>query len=83
LFAGQNVDGTAVLIRSTRYGDSDLDLDVDLNDLGNLASNFGSAAGNVWGDGDFDDVDLSDLGTLATFFNTSGLPARTVSGRLR
>jgi len=49
-------------------GDADLDGDVDLDDLGVLAGNYGETEGMVWGDGDFDgdrDVDLDDLGILA------------------
>ena len=52
-------------------GDSDLDDDVDLSDLGNLATNYEQSPPRTWGQGDFDcdqDVDLSDLGTLATYY---------------
>jgi len=50
-------------------GDTDHDGDVDLVDLGNLATHYGATGGGVWSWGDFDhdsDVDLSDLGLLAT-----------------
>lgn len=50
-------------------GDADLDGDVDLSDLGILATNYGQGQSMTWLKGDFDrdgDVDLSDLGTLAT-----------------
>lgn len=50
-------------------GDADLDGDVDLSDLGALATRYGTSAGAYWHDGDFDldgDVDLADLGVLAT-----------------
>jgi hypothetical protein len=53
----------------TAAGDTDLDFDVDLSDLGNLASNYGMISVADWLNGDFDndgDVDLSDLGSLAT-----------------
>jgi hypothetical protein len=53
-----------------KLGDTDLDGDVDLNDLGNLASGF-QQAGATWGRGDTDldaDVDLNDLGNLASNF---------------
>ncbi|NUQ38511.1 MAG: hypothetical protein HUU23_12080 [Caldilineales bacterium] len=46
-----------------------LDGDVDLSDLGALASFYGTTAGGSWAHGDFDydgDVDLADLGTLAS-----------------
>jgi hypothetical protein len=71
-----NVDGVAsqldvdALVQSifgTEYGDTDLDGDVDLNDLSSLAGNYGQI-GQGWSHGDFDgdgDVDLNDLGVLA------------------
>jgi hypothetical protein len=49
-------------------GDTDMDNDVDLVDLGNLATNYGAPSGKTWAQGDFDgdtDVDLVDLGNLA------------------
>lgn len=52
-------------------GDTDYDGDVDLNDLGTLASNYGRTDDALWKFGDFDsdfDVDLSDLGALATHY---------------
>jgi hypothetical protein len=48
-----------------------VDSDVDLSDLGNLATNYGATSGVGWAHGDFDcdnDVDLSDLGNLATYY---------------
>jgi hypothetical protein len=42
---------------------------VDLSDLANLATNYGTASAATWLEGDFDHngtVDLSDLGDLAT-----------------
>lgn len=56
-----------------KVGDSDGDHDVDLNDLGNLASNYGRSSSALWGMGDFDsdgDVDLNDLGGLATNYGS-------------
>jgi hypothetical protein len=50
------------------YGDTDLDGDVDLDDLSSLAGNWGAASGMAWTDGDFDgdgDVDLDDLSSLS------------------
>jgi hypothetical protein len=58
-------------IIETSFGDTDTDGDVDLNDLGNLASGFGQPGEKRWAMGNFDcdnDVDLNDLGTLATNF---------------
>jgi hypothetical protein len=66
-FAGQSVDSSSILIAFTWAGDSDLDGDVDVADLGNLASSWQSFA--VWGGGDFDYsgiVDVNDLGMLAS-----------------
>lgn len=59
-------------------GDSDFDGDVDLNDLGNLATSYGALSGKAWSQGDFDgdgDVDLSDLGQLATFYGSGAAQA--------
>jgi hypothetical protein len=58
-------------------GDADLDGDVDLADLGNLAGAYGLTSGATWAMGDFDgdgDVDLVDLGNLATYYGY-GAPA--------
>jgi autotransporter-associated beta strand protein len=66
-FSGQTVDTTSVLIKYTYYGDSDLDGDVDVGDLGNLASNWQTAG--PWTSGDFDyngTIDVNDLGLLAS-----------------
>jgi fibronectin-binding autotransporter adhesin len=66
-FAGQNVDASSILIKFTYGGDSDLDGDVDVGDLGALATNW-QAAG-VWTTGDFDyngTINVNDLGNLAT-----------------
>jgi hypothetical protein len=52
---------------TTCAGDTDHDGDVDLNDLAQLLSHYGTVSGAAWEDGDFDgdgDVDLSDLGAL-------------------
>jgi hypothetical protein len=67
VFSGQSVDPTSVLIKYTYFGDTDLDGDVDIADLGNLASNW--QASGVWTSGDFDyngSVDVNDLGLLAS-----------------
>jgi hypothetical protein len=66
-FAGQAVDSSSLLLKYTYAGDSDLDGDVDVADLGNLASNW--QASGVWTLGDFDyngSVDVNDLGLLAS-----------------
>jgi hypothetical protein len=58
-------------------GDTDCDGDVDLVDLGHLATYYGTTSGATWAMGDFDgdgDVDLVDLGNLATYYGY-GVPA--------
>jgi hypothetical protein len=63
---------------NARYGDTDGDQDVDLQDYSTLARNF-APAGCVgpcdWVDGDFDndnDIDLGDYNSLATNFSPAG-----------
>jgi hypothetical protein len=66
-FAGQTVDSTSTLVKFTYAGDSNLDGQVDVTDLGNLATNWQTSA--PWTGGDFDYsgfVDVTDLGMLAT-----------------
>ena len=73
LFAGQSVDGTAVLLRYTRYGDATLDGLVNLADFNRLAANFGGT-GKFWFEGDFTydgNVNLADFNRLATNFGLS------------
>jgi hypothetical protein len=67
-FAGVEVDSTSVLIKFTYGGDANLDGQVDVTDLGALATNWQSTTA-VWTDGDFNydaHVDVTDLGILAT-----------------
>jgi len=67
------VDADAVLIRLTRYGDTNLDGVVNLNDFNKLASNFGQS-GKIWSDGDFTYdglVNLQDFNKLAFNFGLS------------
>jgi hypothetical protein len=66
-FRGQPVPGTYEIVKYTWYGDADLNGQVDVADLGRLASNWQS--GGVWSDGDFNYsgfVDVADLGMLAS-----------------
>jgi hypothetical protein len=66
-FGGQSVDSSSLLIKFTYFGDTDLDGDVDVGDLGTLATSWQTAA--LWTGGDFDyngSVDVADLGLLAT-----------------
>jgi autotransporter-associated beta strand protein len=66
---GWKDDTTAheVTVARTYYGDADLNGQVDVADLGILATNWQTA--QVWAGGDFDyngSVDVNDLGLLAT-----------------
>ena len=66
-FNSQAIDGSAILLKYTYYGDANLDGQVDISDLGALATAW--QTGGVWSQGDFDYsgfVDISDLGKLAT-----------------
>jgi hypothetical protein len=75
-FLGEDVDDTAVLVRFTRYGDTNLDQQVNLQDFNRLAANFGLSSGADWSMGDFNYdglINLSDFNLLAANF---GLAAR-------
>jgi hypothetical protein len=66
-FGGQGVDTSSILIKYTYAGDANLDGQVDVTDLGALATNW--QTNNVWTGGDFNYdgfVDVTDLGALAT-----------------
>ncbi len=66
-FSGQPVDATSILVKYTYYGDATLDGQVDISDLGLLATSWQTAGD--WSQGDFDYssfIDISDLGKLAT-----------------
>jgi hypothetical protein len=66
-FAGQTVDASSVLVKFTFAGDANLDGQVDVADLGALASSWQTSG--VWTGGDFDYsgfVDVADLGMLAS-----------------
>jgi hypothetical protein len=59
-------------------GDTDLDGDVDLSDLGSLASHYGAQSGSRWSRGDFDldgDTDLNDLSELAANYGAGSAQA--------
>jgi hypothetical protein len=69
-FGGETVDGNAILFRLTRYGDANLDGNVNLTDFNRLASNFGGS-NSVWTRGDFNYdglVNLTDFNLLAANF---------------
>jgi hypothetical protein len=66
-FGGQTVDASSLLIKYTYFGDADLDGDVDVADLGKLATAW--QTNSNWQNGDFDyngSVNVADLGLLAT-----------------
>jgi hypothetical protein len=68
-FANQSgIDNTTIIIKYTFYGDAKLDGDVDVDDLGILATNW-QASNQFWINGDFDydgSVGVNDLGLLAS-----------------
>lgn len=73
-FGGQAVNPGDVLMGYVQNGDTDLDRDVDFDDLLRVAQNYNLAAPRVWTQGSFDydnDVDFDDL--LSTAQNY-GLP---------
>src|SRR6476646_5958088 len=77
-FVGVSVDATAVLLRYTLSGDSDLDKTVDTTDFNRLAKNF--ATSGDWSSGDFnydDTVDAIDFNLLASNFGQT-LPSQPV-----
>ena len=64
-------DATSVLVKFTRYGDANLDGQVNLNDFNRLAGNFGAATNRTWSQGDFTydgAVNLNDFNRLAANF---------------
>ena len=78
-YLGQPVNPDDVIVRTTRYGDANLDGLVNLSDFNRLASNFGSASG-VWSQGDFNydnNVNLADFNRLAANFGLSAGPQVT------
>jgi hypothetical protein len=66
-FAGESVDSSSILIKFTYGGDANLDGQVDVTDLGALATAWQTSAPWTGGDFNYDGfVDVSDLGILAT-----------------
>ena len=69
-----SVDDSTVLLRLTRYGDANLDGQVNLQDFNRLASNFGATGTGLWSQGDFNydgNVNLQDFNRLASNFGLS------------
>ncbi len=65
--AGQTMDSDSIAIKYTYGGDANLDGQVDISDLGALATAWQTAAPWTGGDFNYDAfVDISDLGILAT-----------------
>jgi streptogramin lyase len=84
-FLNQPTDNSAVVIRFTLYGDTDLDGRVNFNDLVHLAQNYNTTVAanthGTWFSGDFtydDQVTFNDLVKLAQNNNTT-LPAPTAA----
>lgn len=77
------VDSSSVLIRYTRFGDADIDGQVNSDDFNRLASSFGQS-GKVWSQGNFNydpagNVNSDDFNLLATNF---GLAATGLNGEV-
>lgn len=71
-FGGVAVDSTAILMKTTRTGDANLDGITNINDFSLLAANFNLAS--VWSRGDFNydgQTNISDFSLLAANFNQS------------
>ncbi len=74
-FSGVQVDATALLVKHTFNGDTNLDGTVNLTDFNKLASNFGQSA-RRWAHGDTNydgTVNLADFNRLASNFGGTGL----------
>lgn len=71
-FFGQSVDGTALLVKYTWYGDTDLNGVVNFDDYSRTDNGF-NTGGNTWFRGDFDYdsvVDFDDYSLIDLAFNT-------------
>ena len=69
-----NSHSQSIMIPMTIPGDLDGDCDVDLADLAQLLSNYGTSSGMGYYDGDLDadgDVDLADLSALLAVYGTT------------
>lgn len=66
-FAGQTVDASSLLVKFTYAGDTNLDGQVDITDLGTVATNWQTSGPWTSGDSDYSGfIDITDLGMLAT-----------------
>lgn len=71
-----------LVIRLTQKGDTDLDRDVDFDDLLRVAQNYGVATGKFWTQGDFDyagNVNFDDLLSLAQRYGLAFATAGSVA----
>lgn len=72
-FAGRQIDNSAILVRHTRYGDTDLSGTTDIGDFARLAASF-NGAGTGWTSGNFNydnATNIADFALLAASFNQS------------
>lgn len=78
-WAGQPVDGTALVLAFALAGDANLSGGVDIDDFGGLAASFNQPGAWISGDFDYDGVvSIDDFGLLASNFNASLPAARAV-----
>lgn len=70
-FAGQTVDGTAILIRFTKLGDANLNRTVDAADFVLLSNNFG-ASNSSWTQGNFNYDTTTDAADFVLLSNNFG-----------
>ena len=81
-FAGGNFDDDSALFAVVRFGDANLDGNVNLGDFNALAANFGQA-GRGWWQGDFTYdgvVNLNDFNRLAANFGLSASGPEVTAG---
>ena len=80
VFMGETVDNSAVLIRYTLNGDTNLDGTVGIADFSSLGANYNAAGGWSRGDFNYDSlVGIADFSQLASNYNQSipSAPARS------
>jgi hypothetical protein len=73
-------DGTAVLVKSTYYGDTDLNRVINFDDYARLDAGFNNG-GNTWFQGDFNydgQINFDDYALIDLAFNTQSGALRAV-----